>query len=117
MGKNELKHFGVLGMRWGVRRGRNAVSSKARKHPRAKDLSDDELKQRITRLEREQNYKRLTSGKMDKAKKIVGSILLGYATAKASKFIGLGLDKGISSIGKAAANLYMKSFMKSFNKG
>ena len=112
MGKNELKHFGVLGMRWGVRRGRNAVSSKARKHPRAQDLSDDELKQRITRLEREQNYKRLTAGKFDKAKKIVGGILIGVATAQVARFVNKGVDKGVTAIGKKAVETYMKLFKK-----
>lgn len=103
----ELTHFGIPGMRWGVRRGRNAASKKPRP-PKASELSDDELKRRITRLERENNYKRLTGGKMDRAKKIVGGILLGVATAKVSQLVGKGFDSGASKIGKAVVAKFLK---------
>jgi hypothetical protein len=111
MKKNELMHFGVPGMRWGVRRGRSLVSKKP-KPPKASELSDDELKRRITRLERENNYKRLTGGNMDRAKKIVGGILIGVATAKVSQLISKGLDTGASKIGKAVVAKFLK-----FKKG
>ncbi len=107
MKKDELKHFGVLGMRWGVRRG-SSISSRKPKHPKASELSDDELKRRITRLERENNYKRLTGGNADRAKKIVGGILLGVATARVSQLINKGIDTGATKIGKAIVQQYLK---------
>jgi hypothetical protein len=78
----ELKHWGIKGMKWGVRRYQNKDGSltpagkKRRKsddyhedYKRAHDnkplsqMSDKELLARNNRLQQEQNYKRLTQKK------------------------------------------------------
>lgn len=61
-----LDHHGVKGMKWGVRKVRTSISSraKARKQARyrksdyakAKSMSDQELQRRINRINLEQNY-------------------------------------------------------------
>ena len=79
MENNELCHYGVLGMRWGVRRYQNEDGSytnagKRRKketphedYTRAHDkkkvseMSDKELQQRLNRLNNEEQYRKKTA--------------------------------------------------------
>lgn len=57
MTPQELKHYGVLGMKWGRRKGPSAPSSK-----NVKNMSDDELQKTTQRINREKAYKKATSG-------------------------------------------------------
>ena len=70
-----LKHYGILGMKWGVRRtqsqlgrvngakddedGESSKKSKTAAPKKPSDLSDDELRSRVTRLSLEKNYRDL----------------------------------------------------------
>ena len=56
---DELKHYGVLGMKWGKRRGRSSnVSATPKKQRR---MSKKELQARVNRLRLEQEYAKLTA--------------------------------------------------------
>lgn len=89
-----LKHYGVLGMRWGRRKGRNIssdhskVSSLKKKH--ISELSDDELTAVTKRLNLEKNYKQLNPSKIKKGAKAVDGVLttLGKITAGAAAIGG-----------------------------
>lgn len=97
MDNNELRHYGILGMKWGVRRTeqqlarargkvselenkleRKTGSSKkaspstpdsAPKKRSVKEMSDDELRSKIQRLQMEKQYKDLSKSEVQKTSK------------------------------------------------
>ena len=96
MNDNYLMHYGVKGMRWGVRRGRNASSASPRK-PRPKKeltpdqkkraqrnqdlknrrtLSDKELKHKIERMKMEKQLKELTNEDIHPGRTMVKDIMV-----------------------------------------
>ena len=91
---DSLKHFGIPGMRWGVRKSRrlSGKTSKERKtesseeqmtdHQRAvqlrkkgvKNLSTKELKELVNRTQLEQQYRTLNTSKFEKGMAIVSKL-------------------------------------------
>lgn len=59
-----LEHHGVKGMKWGVRRSRKQLerAAKGRGGKSVKDMSDDELRSAVNRMNLEQQFSRLSSG-------------------------------------------------------
>jgi hypothetical protein len=77
---NELKHYGILGMRWGVRRksGTDGRVGSAKQAPKKnpKSMSDEELASGVKRMTLEKTYATLSknsggSSKLEKSKKVV----------------------------------------------
>ena len=91
MTNNELYHFGVKGMKWGVRKNRSSSdpssSSLSKKKKRGlgnisepknksvKDMSDEELRNTIARIELENRYKDLSPKKVSAGKKFVDRVI------------------------------------------
>ena len=91
MTNNELYHFGVKGMKWGVRKNRSSSdpssSSLSKKKKRGlgnisepknksvKDMSDEELRSTIARIELENRYKDLSPKKVSAGKKFVDRVI------------------------------------------
>ena len=115
MDRNELYHYGVLGMKWGVRRNRSTNSGtgkKSRKQIRdskeenklnpTRNMSDTELRQRINRLQMEKQYVQLTAKQTSFGKKFVTDILTNAAKQTAtnyvSKYMTKGVDLGIDAL-------------------
>ena len=109
-----LAHFGILGMHWGVRRGRKQtspgkksrnessedyVNAKELKRKGAKALSTKELKEVTARLQLEKQYKDLTkkdlSVGMKWVKDVVGGAVKEQAKSQLSKYIGKGLEEAV----------------------
>lgn len=101
---DEFEHYGVPGMKWGVRRSRaqlarasaargesssgsgSSSSSGASKSSSSSEttterprISDDELAKRIIRIKMEQEYKKLTAPKKSKGREIVEKLVLDVA--------------------------------------
>lgn len=102
-----LAHWGVLGMRWGVRRDRSKTSSVkvSRKATKTKlsDIDDKELQDRVKRLQLEQQYAQLTQKKLSTGKQIVKDILVNSAKQTATTYVTKYMTQGVETALKAAA--------------
>lgn len=105
-----LYHYGILGMKWGIRRfqpypkgkghkgkflGKKSKSQKKAEKERAKppskkaikDMSDQELREVVDRLQMEKRYRDLTSAQKSKGQKLVVDILNDAAKQAASAYV------------------------------
>ncbi len=87
-----LSHYGKKGMRWGVRRSRAADGAKG-DGPRGKytrpghKLTDEQLQQRIKRLEMEKKYNDLRNPNK-RGKKFIDHVLVGGTNDVVKKLLG-----------------------------
>ena len=111
-----LKHYGILGMHWGVRKGSGGGSRSLRKPgspdherklslkgKRIKNMSNTELKDLTTRLQLESSYRKLSVVPKSKARKLVEKIvndLADTAVKELTKKAGAALLK--RTLSKAA---------------
>ena len=108
MDDDVLCHYGVLGMKWGQRKNKGSISNKYHKsntvgrkiknvvknRPKKvniKKLSDDELRDKIKRLEMEKRYRDLKRDEVSAGRKLVGEILNNSAKRLGTSFlVGVG---------------------------
>ena len=119
MAQNELTHYGVLGMKWGVRRteaqlararAKRAVEEPHEDYTRAhtkksvKSMSDKELKDVNKRLQAEDQYNQLTKKKVSAGQKFVTGVLITVGTQIATKYVSRYANKGIDVVSRKVTN-------------
>lgn len=131
----ELRHHGVKGQRWGVRRYQNADGSltpagrkraekalkKKKDHHNKEDpvksMSDEQLDKSISRLQKEAQYKQLTQTKAEKGRKIVEKMLTDIvvpaATTSGRAYAQKLMTRGLNAIDKKASGMLQKALKKS----
>lgn len=129
MMENELYHYGVLGMKWGVRRtpaqlararGKTRSSSsdndtdnnkaKTSSNTSAKksisEMTDDELRKTINRMQLEQQYRNLNPEKVSAGKKFVNTltkqVLIPSAVEASKNVLKPVIENAMNSIVKKA---------------
>lgn len=114
-----LSHYGIQGMKWGIRRSREQLArlsgkvseAKAKRAAKkadvptskksAKDMSDTELKSEISRLKLEKEYKQLLAESrpgMTKGKKFVEDVLTDSGKALATQVVKHYGAKGLNKL-------------------
>lgn len=104
MGHSELMHFGVKGMRWGVRKSRIEKAKRwtSKKQAKIDGMSDDQLKKANNRLRLEKEYKQLTQTKLEKYRKRVGKAAEEAAFNTVQNALQKGFKSAASRGGSAA---------------
>lgn len=109
-----LSHYGVKGMKWGVRKrssGRSGGSGKTKFTKPANKLSNEEINRRIKRLETEKRYNSLNSEDKSKGRQFVEGVLTSsgrtvaksVATATATVAIKAALEAHGSTLAREVA--------------
>lgn len=113
---NYIKHHGIKGQKWGVRRFQNKDGTltalgrkrqnndnepahddynKSHDNKSVKSMSDKELRDRLNRLNMERQYAQLTAPQQNLGKKIVGEVLLNVGKELAKEYLKNYAKKGI----------------------
>ena len=82
-------HYGVVGMKWGVRKKRGTPSADAERHKALRkksidELSDKELKEVVNRLNMQTNFNRMNPSKVKRGQAALAGLLAIGATVNAA---------------------------------
>lgn len=95
---DSMCHYGILGMKWGRRKAKTSNTSPKPKRKNIKEMSDNELRQRINRIQMEKQYKQLTSTNVFNGKKFVTNVITNAAQQTASKYVSQYMNKGVETL-------------------
>lgn len=104
MGHSELMHFGVKGMKWGVRTSRIKNSKKWSSSKQAKidGMSDDQLRRINNRIRLEKEYRQLTQTRMERYRSKAGKAAEEAAFNTLQNVLQKGIKNAASKGGSAA---------------
>lgn len=104
MGHSELMHFGIKGMRWGVRKSRIKGAKKWSSSKQAKidGMSDDQLRRVNNRIRLEKEYRQLTQTRMERYRNKAGKAAEEAAFNTLQNVLQKGIKNAASKGGSAA---------------
>lgn len=100
MKNDELRHFGILGMKWGLRKAKASGSdtssedhrtTSSLKKKKLSEMSNEELKKLTTRLQLEKQYKDLSKADIDPGKKFLADVLVGVMKQQSISMLNVGI--------------------------
>ena len=99
----ELRHFGVLGMKWGRRKGSDNSSSdhktaQSLKTKKLDELTNDELKILTNRMQLERSFKEARKQDLSPSKKYVSDILGQAGKQVAAQYVAKYMSSGVDLI-------------------
>ena len=98
----ELKHYGILGMRWGRRKGSDSDSGSSSQKPQKKktsEMTNQELREKIERANLERQYKEISKNKStDAGRKFVTEVLRESAKNTAVKYVTKAMGAGVEML-------------------
>lgn len=90
--ENFIEHYGVRGMKWGIRRKRNpktgrvgGAKGKGKGKRKVSDIPDEELAKKVKRMNMEKQYRALKTEQADRKVVRKGAKAVGGILAKSSK--------------------------------
>ena len=104
MSHSELMHFGVKGMRWGVRKSRikKAERWSSGKQAKIDGMSDDQLRKANNRLRLEKEYRQLTQTRMERYRNKAGKAAEEAAFNTLQNVLQKGIKQAAARGGSAA---------------
>ena len=94
--KDILEHFGILGMKWGRRRGKKTTTTNTSpehknkvllKKKKISEMTNSELKTLNERLQLERSYKELKSTDMSAGKKFIMDLVINTGKQLAQSYV------------------------------
>lgn len=106
MGHSELMHYGVKGMRWGIRKSRIKGAKKwtSKKQAKIDGMSDDQLRRINNRIRLEKEYRQLTQTRMERYRNKASKAAEEAAFNTLQNVLQKGIKKAASKGGLAALN-------------
>ena len=110
MTNRSLFHWGIPGMKWGVRRRQSNTTITGKPHSsdhttaislkkkHLSEMSNDELKKLTTRMQLEKQYKDLSKADISSGQKIVGEIIGNAGKQLASKYVASSIEQGLPAL-------------------
>lgn len=105
---NSLIHWGIPGMKWGVRRNSRVGSSRPDsedhkiatnlKRKKTSEMTNEELKKLTTRLQLEKQLKDLSTTNAPFAQKFMQEVLGNAGKQLASKYVANAVEKGLPDL-------------------
>jgi len=117
-----IEHHGIKGMKWGVRRQRQPSISKKRsksRPPSARDLSDEDLRKAVSRMQMEQQYSNLMSKRQTRSRgahyaqsllRTSGKIASDAARETVKNMVAKRMQSALEEAMKGKKNKQMKLF-------